>query len=180
MSQLTVEKLDGEVIAGKFDCGNESINSMVSQSYFPTLLQHAYAYKVILSDCVIGYYMILFKTLELENAPEVVQEYRSSLIDTYTCVDIKYIAVEQSKQGNSYGTHILRSIMANVYTLSNDFPVSFITLDALKEKYEWYRKNGFLAFDEKEMNNSSPTIQMYVSCVLNQEAIETYVDDYLI
>lgn len=174
MGNIVIEKLDHDVPENAFDCGNASINLQIQQSYFPTLLQHAYAFQVSLSDQIVGYYMIKFKTINLENAPEEVGEYSSSLINDCSALHISYIAVDERYQKKEIGTNILKVIVLQALNLCKKFPITIITLNALKDKYQWYRNNGFVAFDESDLEKEQVTIPMYMSCILDKNAIENY------
>ena len=174
MGKIVIEKLEHEVPEQVFDCGNSSINRQIQESYFPTLLQYCYAYQVSISGQVVGYYMIRLRTISMESAPKALQEYESSLVNNCSAVHIGYIAVDKKYQNNKIGTYILKTIIIQVLRLCQQFPIAVITLDALKDKYEWYRDRGFAAFDERNLEDSDITIPMYVSCILNQEAVDNY------
>lgn len=174
MGKIFIEKLDRDVSEKEFDCGNSSINKQVQESFFPTLLQHAYAYRVSVSDRIVGYYMIKLRTIDLEKAPLEIGEFRCSLIDECNAVHIKYIAIDKNFQNKKIGTYVLKTIVMQVLNMCQIFPITLITLDALPDKYDWYKARGFIAFDEKELQKSQATIPMYVSCILNKEAVNDY------
>lgn len=174
MGKLEIKKLNHDVINGVFDCGNDSINRQIEESYFPTLLQYSYAYEVSVSNCVVGYYMIKFRTIKFELLPVELKDYYSSLIKDCCALHINYIAIDKKFQGRKIGTNVLKIIIAQVVNICNQWPITIITLDALKEKYEWYKKIGFLAFSEEDVASKDITIPMYISCILNKEAVNNY------
>lgn len=176
MGKIVIEKLDHDVLDQDFDCGNSSINRQIQESYFPTLLQYCYAYQVSISGCVVGYYMIKMRTVNMEKVPEKLSEYTCSLVNSCSAVHISYIAVDKRYQNRKIGTYILKTIVNQVLKMCQQFPITIITLDALKEKYEWYKDRGFIAFSESDLTAPGVTIPMYVSCILNQEAVDNYCD----
>jgi len=174
MAELIIEKLDRDVLAQEFDCGNSSINRQVTESYFPTLLQYAYAYKVSMFGTVVGYYMIKLRTIKIEDAPADISEYVCGFIEDCSSIHIKYIAVDKRYQHEKIGTTVLKVIITQVLNLCNILPITLITLNALKEKYEWYKDKGFIAFDEAELNDSQPVIRMYMGCIIDKKAVKDY------
>lgn len=174
MAKITIEKLDRNVLDKEFDCGNSSINMQVQASYYPTLLQYAYAYKVSISDHIVGYYMIKLRTIKLEKAPSEISEYSCSLISECNAVHIKYIAIDKEYQHKTIGTYVLKTIIVSVLNLCKKFPITLITLDALIDKYDWYKRNGFRAFDEDELQVSQTTIPMYINCILDKKTVNDY------
>ena len=47
MAQLSFARLSDDVARGSFSCGNTSIDNMIFESYFATILQHGYAYEIL-------------------------------------------------------------------------------------------------------------------------------------
>lgn len=137
-------------------------------------MQYSYAYEVSLSGQVVGYYMIKFRTINLEKAPPEIGEFESSIVHDCSALHISYIAVDKKYQNKKIGTYILKTIVAQVLKMCQQFPITLITLDALKDKYEWYKKRGFIAFDESELNAMETTIPMYISCIINKDAVNNY------
>lgn len=174
MVKINIERLRQDVQIGNFDCENPSINGQIEESYFPTLLQYAYAYRVSVDGRVVAYYMIKFKTIHMDIAPDELAEYTSSVVNDCSAIHIKYIAVDKVCKKQGIGTYILKTIVAQALRLCQQFPISLVTLDALTDKYEWYKKRGFKAFSEDELQKNEPTIQMYINCILNKEAVNNY------
>lgn len=176
MAQVHIEKLGSDISEGMFNCGNPTINRQIQESYFPTILQHAYAYQVVISGRVVAYYMIKLRTVKLSDAPEEIKDYSSSLISDCGAVHIKYIAVATEYQKQSIGTNVLKAIIMQVSRMCQQLPITILTLDALTDKYEWYKKNGFSAFNEKELEKCENTIPMYMNCILDMNAVYNYSD----
>ena len=179
MAEVHIEKLSCNVPEGTFDCGNPTINGQIYESYYPTLLQHGYAYRVIVSGSVAAYYMIKLRTIKLENAPEEISEYSSSLISDCGAVHIKYIAVDTKYQNKKIGTYILKAIVMQVSKMCQQMPITIMTLDALTDKYKWYKNNGFNAFNEEELEKCETTIPMYMNCIADMDAVYAYSESMI-
>ena len=52
MSELSYILLNSK--ADKFDCGNATINEYIEWSYFVTLSQQCYAYKILYKSLIVG------------------------------------------------------------------------------------------------------------------------------
>lgn len=179
MAKLKISMIAEEIPIDRFDCGNQSINSLVSKSYFPTILQHAYAYSFSYDHTILGYYMLVFKQIPLDKCPEDVAEYRSDLFDSCYSVHIEYIAVNKCFQNRGIGHNILRMVAKNVFSLCRHLPIRLITLDALKDKYSFYKNLGFTALNDSDMDNESSTIFMYQDCLLRKETVNNYIDQFV-
>lgn len=175
MAKIVIDKLEHEVLSKKFDCGNDSINRKIPESFFPTLMQYAYAYEVLHDTKVVGYYMVNIRTIRIEDGPDCISEYSSTLIDHFSVLHINYIAVDKRSQRNQIGTGIMRFIVSQAKELCKQAPITAITLDALKEKYDWYTNLGFIAFDDSELENDNPTITMYMICLIKPEDVNNYI-----
>ena len=75
MGTLQFRKITKSLEDISFDCGVESINDYVRESYYPVLTQHAYTFSIMNGDIVLGYFQILFREIELEDFPEEISEY---------------------------------------------------------------------------------------------------------
>ncbi len=61
-------------------------------------------------------------------------------------------------------------IIAEVKRLiENNWPVRLIVLSALKERYEWYLKNGFQAIREEDLQNQEETIEMFMDMLQEKQ-----------
>ncbi|MDO4343711.1 MAG: GNAT family N-acetyltransferase [Eubacteriales bacterium] len=178
MAMIEISKLSGEM-NNSFDCGNNSINALIVESYYATILQHAYGYTAIVNGQVVGIYMLKFMKIVLEQGPECLSDYKSDICNDCFSVHIKYIAVQVGEQGKGLGRLILKYIITEVMKLCQNWPVRLITLDALKEKYEWYRSIGFVAFNEEDQKDNDSTIKMYLDCLLDKELVDSYVSGCL-
>ena len=81
------------------------------------------------------------------------------------------VAVDKRYQGHKIGTSILDQIIKRVFTLAADWPIRLITLDAIRDKYDWYKRMGFKALDESKLAAGDFTIAMYMDCNLNMRTL---------
>ena len=140
-------------------------------------MQYSYAYEVTISEQVVGYYMIYLRAINIDQAPSELSDYQSSIVHNCSAVHISYIAVDKRFQKRSIGTNVLKTIIVQVLEICKKFPITIITLDALKDKYEWYKEIGFIAFDEEDIANSDITIPMYINCILDKQAVNNYCNE---
>lgn len=118
--------------------------------------------------------MLRLRTINMQYAPSEIQEYDTSLLSNLSALHIHYIAVDKKYQKKSIGTTILQTIIAQGLNICKQLPITLITLDALKDKYEWYKARGFQPFDENDLKKEITTIPMYMSCILDQTAVNNY------
>lgn len=175
MSELKCPLMDKEVTV--FKCNNSSIEQQIHDAYFITLMKQAYGHQIIINDKVIGYYMLCFKRVELEDVNAIMgEEYQSSTINYYTSMHIQFLAIDSRLQHKGIGTKVLQGVISEILALSRNHPIRLITLDALEEYHEWYFKNGFRDIPGKE--HDGITIPMYVDCSSKEdvEKLEAYYE----
>lgn len=149
---------------------------MIRESYYPTLLQHMYAYEIIVNDIIVGYYMIEFRRIYLAESglEEKIGEYISDLADTCYALNLRYIAVGSEYQHRGIGSLMLKLIIKQTNELCKNWPIRLITLDALPEKVEWYKSNGFLPFRKNCEKNAKGEVPMFFDCLLDEKLLEEY------
>lgn len=178
MFGIKISKMKENNLVNAFDCGNASINMLMNESYYPTILQHAYSYLVYKDYKIIGAYMLKFMKIVLSDCPEEISDFQSNICEDCFSIHIKYIAIKKEQQGKGIGSVILKYIVKSVRILCEKWPIRLLTLEALKERYEWYCELGFLPFNEEDLLNDEPTIKMYLDCLLNVDLVNDYIDDY--
>ena len=173
-------KLSDDVQIGKngFDCGNSTINEQIRESYYSTLLQHMYAYKITMDDRVVGDYMLHFQSVIISALPgELADRFSDMTHGLCYALCLKYIAIDKPYQNRRIGQRALLLIIANAQNLSKNWPIRFLTIDALAEKVGWYTKNGFKAFGSSA--DDGPTIKMYLDLHNDPERLERYCNKQL-
>ena len=179
MDILTFKSVTKEVEYLEFDCGIQSINEYVKNSYYPHIAQQAYAYRILGNDCLLGFYQILFKEIELDHFPEEISDYYDSEVndEKISSIHIRYIAIDKKYQRNSVGTGTLRAIIKYVEEFSNSWPIRLITIDARPELVGWYEKEGFRKMTENTVGQDGTTIAMYFDCGRFSKELFEYIDE---
>ena len=176
MSQLIYELLQEDVPEGSFSCGNAAIDSWVFQSYYVTLLQHGYAYRIMGNGTILGYFMIMFRNVEPYECPEEISDYREeNLCSQIPSVCIKYIAIDKRYQRRGIGTQALRFIINFIKRHAEVMPIRLITIDAVENLVEWYKKEGFVKMPFNPQSQEGVTVYMYFDCIRNPEKVKEYI-----
>lgn len=168
MPTLNIRKIERQVDLENFSCGNGSIDGLVRDCYFTTIIKQGTAYEVRLNDTIIGYYLISVAALKFEDIIIRASE------NKYAAIHIGFIAVDSRYQHKRYGKHVLEYIIAISKKLSRDLPIRFLFLNALKEKVPWYKERGFSLLNEAEMKNDKPTVNMFMD-FLDISVVEEYL-----
>lgn len=174
MGKLLFEKVtkDIETIdSSSFDCGVDSINGYIRESYYPTIFQEAYAYSISTKSStgklLLGYYQILFREIELDDFPEEVADYYTPIKDgKISSLHIRFIAIDKKYQRNDIGTKSLEAIIKIIKDLAKDFPIRVITIDAELHLVKWYEKLGFFKMIRNSESQEGYTQAMYYNCIL--------------
>lgn len=152
MGEIYTELMDEEVKETSFTCGNESIDRKIYNSYYSTLLQQTYAYKIIIKDLICGYYLYHFQVIEADTSEKICgDEFNGGIYNEYMSLHIEYLAIEKDKQHNKIGKTVLLGIIKQTMELVEQYPIRAITLEAVDEYHDWYKKLGFIdIYDESE------------------------------
>ena len=175
MAELEFKLLREDVTDGAFNCGVTSINQYVVNSFMATLLQHGYAYQITYKNVTLGYYMIMFNHIKLEDCPEVISDYTSGLSDFLYSVEIKYLAIDQKFQRKKIGTAVLPIIIKSIKDYTLLFPIRLITIDARDDLIEWYKSFGFVEFPQNQEWQGGYTTKMYIDCMIRSKELEEYL-----
>lgn len=177
MNEIRCPLMDREIIG--FKCANPSIEIQVRDSYFITLLKQAYGHKIMIGDRVVGYYMLYFKGIQLDEVNRIMEEeYQSGMADYYMTMHIRYLAIDERLQHKGIGTRVLQGIIVEILKLSKIYPIRLITIDALSEYHEWYKAIGFKDIPGRGFDGN--TYPMFMDCMSEEEVIrlKELNDDY--
>ncbi len=173
MSEFQYVLLTSE--ASNFDCGNSAINEYVENSYFATLSQQCYAYKIIYRSFIVGYYMITFRNVVFSDCTSDVSDYQiGTWGDLIPSLYINYLAVGKKYQKNHIGTKTLEKIINEAREWTEFLPIRLITINAVPDKIEWYKKIGF-----KEMGRDIDNVNkyMYIDLIKSKKQLVEYCDE---
>ncbi len=177
MGTLQFKRVTQEVEKLPFDCGVASINEYVKNSYYPTIVQHAYAYSIISKEKILGYYQVMFREIELGDFPEDISDYNPGVKeDKISAVHIRYIAVDKNFHGHKIGTGTLQTIIKDVEELADVWPIRVITIDARLDLVEWYERQGFIKMKNNTVGQDIATVAMYFDCMKYSKELEEYLE----
>lgn len=163
----------------EFDCGVESINQYVKESYFPSLAQHAYAYTVSAKGKTLGYIQFLFRDVSLCDFPDDIADIDSGVKDeTLSAVHIRYMAIDEKYQGRKIGTAVLNIAIGKIEELAKKWPISMITIDARIDLVSWYEKEGFKHMIKNKSGQEGYTQAMYYNCIRDYKRLQEYCEEF--
>lgn len=178
MGILEIKRVTKAVEHTSFECGVDSIDDYIRDSYFPMIIQHAYAYSVMSNGKVLGYYQVLFREIELTDFPDDISEFDASIKDgKISSVHIRFIAVDTEYQKNKIGTSTLKVIIKDVEELAERWPIRVITIDARVELHDWYKKMGFVDMENNKQGQDGVTVAMYFDCMKFADELKSYSED---
>lgn len=164
VNRLFVRPIREDFNLDGFNCENGSITLKIKEGYYASLLKQAYAYEICIEDIVIGYYSLSIESFTYEDEYSVSPEATG-----YAAIRLNYLAIDKNYQYQGLGTKVLSYITQQVNKYSKVLPVRFLSLDALRDKVEWYSSRGFQFYDERELGGKSDTVAMYMDfCDIHQ------------
>jgi len=142
-----------------FTCGNTSIENFLKQeAYYLTITRECSTTLAFDQGELIGFFSLRKSTLQVELENECID---------YPCLDIARIATAKGKQGLGYGSFLINQIIRIAHTVNE----RFITLEALIERYPWYKSRGFDALIEEEALNSNKDGLVFMMADLYDERL---------
>lgn len=150
----------------QFQCGNTSIERFLKQeAYYLTIVKECSTTLVFDDAELIGFFSLRKATLQIDED--------GKLID-FPCLDIARIATSISKQSNGYGSAILQKIYQIAHTVNE----RFLTLEALIERYEWYKGRGFNPLIEDEtINSNEEGLIFMVADLYDEDLVNQYFEE---
>lgn len=177
MGKLQFIEVDNKVEDATFDCGIESINNYIRESYYPHIIQNAYTYSIMYKDIILGYYQIMFREIKLEDFPEEISDYSTEINNSkLSAVHIRFIAIDEKYQKNGIGTAVLHTIIEKVRQLSIFWPIRVITIDAELDLIGWYSEIGFNKMIHNTAGQDGTTEVMYFDCMNHMNQLKEYLD----
>ena len=175
--RIWTERVTGEINPIGINCGNNSINKKLEEAYTLFLLRQGYTYAIRTDTKLLGYYMVTFRKISVhEWETHEINDYMSNMSQDYFSLHLQVIAIDEKYQHHGVGTMILRDLMKQAKELSLRWPIRFMTLDALSDKYKWYNELGFKPINVNENYASGYYIRMYYDCIECRDTIEDYFE----
>ena len=153
----------------KFDCGNASINQLVSRSLYPTLLKQTRTYKISMKGHCVGFCSVSIMGISLEGSDAPIAESFEGT-PTFAAVKLDYVAVDKRVQNYGIGTIALDYVVDEARELCKVWPVRILVLDALRDKLNWYTDRGFQAINSSDLASSTPTVRLYIDLISLEDA----------
>lgn len=180
MATLCFSRVDTESDFDNFDCGNESINRLVKNSLYPTLLDQTRAYKVSIKDYRVGFIALSISHISCENSDASFADFFDK-DPLYGAILVDYIAVDKKIHQKGIGSTALEYIVEETRKINLFAPIRFVILDALRSKYEWYTKRGFLPLNSTDITGCSETIRMYLDIMTadRKQRLASYVKEQI-
>ena len=177
MGNLQYRRVTREVENSSFTCGVPSIDDYVKNSYYPTIVQHAYGYSISGKGIVLGYYMIMFREIKLADFPPEIADYDPEIKERkISAVHIRYIAIDERYQHNKIGTFTIQTIIKSVKMLAVNWPIRVITIDAREDLVTWYEKLGFRKMITNTPGQDGVTVSMFFDYMQQKDEFMKYMD----
>ncbi len=142
------------------------------------LAQHAYTYSIVYEKNILGYIQFLFRDVELDFFPEDISDMDTGVKENVlSALHIRFIAIEEKYQKRGIGSAALKIAISRIVELSNDWPISMITIDARTDLVGWYEKEGFKPMVKNKPGQNGYNVAMYYSCIRNPEKLQEYYDE---
>ena len=168
MSGLSYSKISTEDELEGLNCGEQSIDVMIHEAFFPHILKQQNTYCIRYDQDIIGSFAITVKAIDFENSDKEIAEFYSKE-PYFGAFILKYIAVDTNLQSNGIGTIMLQVIIQKAKEAAEKLPIRCLVLDALRGKVEFYKKCGFEVFSERQYESESETVKMYFDLMSEEE-----------
>ncbi|MGG1650412.1 GNAT family N-acetyltransferase [Paenibacillus sp. NRS-1775] len=150
----------------KFRCGNGSMDLFLETEAYPSHIERESSTTLVYIDTkLVGYYTlrhINLSSLYADITPEV----------EIGVLDIARLAVDRGFQEKGIG----KEIVNNIFRMAIQLNERFIVLDAIKEKWTWYKDN--FEFDnlfEDDLADNSDIVTM-IADLYDKDLVERYYD----
>ena len=178
MGKLDFERVTKDVRMQFFDCGVDSINEYVKDSYYPSIAQHAYAYKIVGNGRTLGYIQYLFREIELDCFPDDISDIDPGIKEnTLSALHIRFIAIDKRYQKKCIGTAVLEAMIKRTEELADVWPIRLITIGARTELVGWYEKEGFKKMRKNTPGQDGVTVAMYYDCMKFANELTEYMQE---
>lgn len=149
-----------------FTCDNESMNNFLYYEAYPSHIERSASTTLVFMDNqLVGYYTLKHVYLGIE---PWIKNSRYNF-----ALDISRIAVSKEFHNRGIGTTIIKHILMTAYQVNE----RFITLDSLKELWQWYRdKFNFSHMFDDDLENEEPVVTM-IADLYDPELVQRYFEE---
>lgn len=121
-------------------CEFSSLNQMMRDAYYRTILKQARAYHILYNGKRIGGCMVKFVLLSDE-------EYTVADDDSFPACEIPYLVLEKAMRGRGIGRYVLEMLIQEIRAWAENMPVRFLIIEAFANLKDWYHSIGFKKYD---------------------------------
>jgi GNAT superfamily N-acetyltransferase len=165
---LSFVKLKPDTELKPFDCGDVDLNSFLSEdakNYYEDFMgvtylvkqdQKTVAYYCLFNDKIVFDFSskedpkrVWWKGFNKKNRIHFKKQRKN-----YPAVKIGRLAVASNSKGNNIGSYILQ-LVRKIITNTRDIGCRFITVDAYREAFGFYLKNGFDFLSTEDENDNT-------------------------
>lgn len=178
MGALSYTLLESEEELSCFDCGNASINDLISRSYYPNILKQIRVYKISVRTYCVGFCSISVSHLSFDNSDAPIADYYANST-SYGALQIDFLAVDRRVQKQGIGTEVLKYIVGEARKFYEIVPIRVLIIDALREKIGWYAERGFALVNSEDENGEGPTVKMFIDLMSmeDKDKLDKYIEN---
>lgn len=150
-------------------CEFDSLNQMMKDAYYRTILKQAKAYHILYNGQIIGGCMVKFVLLCDE-------EYTAGDDDSFPACEISYLVLKESMRGKGIGRYVLDMLIKETRDWAEQIPIRFLIIEAFANLQNWYERIGFKTY---ERVGKSPAYINTVSMRMDfadREELERYAE----
>lgn len=150
----------------RFRCGNGSMETFLqTEAYISHIERNASTTLVFYKGSLVAYYTLKHTDLKLNSE---IQDFEYTM-----SLDISRLAVCNKYQNIGIGSYIVKRIIKTAYEVNE----RFITLDALRERWEWYCNNfEFEPMFEDDIIKESPIVSL-ITDLYDEDLVRSYFDE---
>ena len=165
---ITYSKIRDENELADHICGEQSIDVMVRESFYPHILKQQNTYCIRYYGEIVGSFAITVRAINVEASDKEIANCFSNTYD-YGIIYVKYLAVDHDVQNNGIGTAMLEMIVQKAKVVAEKLPIRCLAFEALRNKVEYYKKRGFEILYESGYEKDSETVWMYFDLMSEEE-----------
>ncbi|MBR0282844.1 MAG: GNAT family N-acetyltransferase [Oscillibacter sp.] len=150
-------------------CEFPSLNQMMKDAYYRTILKQAKAYHILYNGKRIGGCMVKFVLLCDE-------EYTVGDDDSFPACEISYLVLDETMRGKRIGRYVLDMLIKETRDWAEKIPIRFLIIEAFANLRNWYEGIGFKTYDRAQ---KSPAYINTVSMRMDfadREELERYAE----